>query len=79
MEGMDHPGLSTIKIKKDMTIPQIQEKLNELNGKLSIAYGANQQLAYQLELAINTYNRAYQEMLDEQYGDGPGPGHVDIT
>jgi len=75
---MEHPGIDVRKIKKEMTIIEVQAKLSELNGKLGIAYSTNQELAHQLNLAINTYTRAYQELLDEEYGDGSG-GHVDIT
>jgi len=67
---MEHPSLCTSKIREDLSIEEIQKKITDLNSRLSFATQTGSiELSYQIQLALNTYNRAYQEKIDEQFGN----------
>jgi len=78
---MEHPGLSVRTIKEDMTIEQVQTKINDLMSRLSFSYGMGQQeLVYQIEMALETYQRAHHEMIDEMFKGNKGmDGKIDIS
>ena len=62
---MDHPLIGNL---DDLTIEQLQEKVNELNKKLGIAYrGGNAQLCQQIRMAIETFRNKAMQKQDELY------------
>ena len=64
---MEHPLISNI---DDLTTEQLVEKINELSGKLNIAYrSGNSDLCNQIRMAIESYNNKLQEKQQKQYGD----------
>lgn len=67
---MEHPQISVKKIKKDLTLEQIQEKISELRTKLNFSYGTgNQPLINQLSMALECYERAQNEIITEMFSD----------
>lgn len=62
---MEHPLIGNL---DDFTIEQLQDKINELNKKLGIAYrGGNSQLCNQIRMAIDTFRAKAQQKQDELY------------
>lgn len=80
---MEHPFLSVTEIKDSMTLDQIQEKITELTKKLGFAYQAsNQPLVNQITMALECYQRAQREMLDDLFNnqDSKNPGgNIDVS
>jgi len=76
----EYPGLSVSKIKKEETFEEIQSKISDLQSRLNFAYRtSNVPLQNQLQMVLNTYRRAYHELLDEMYKSGGVPGEIDIS
>lgn len=72
---MEHPSLDVNTIK-EMSIEEVQGKISELHRKLQIALSTqNQHVANQIYMAIETYQRAYQEMLSTAFGKGDDNGN----
>jgi hypothetical protein len=62
---MEHPLIGNI---SELTIDELQEKVNELNKKLGIAARiGNAQLCDQIRMAIETYGNKLREKQNEQY------------
>ena len=60
---MEHPLLE---IDSNLTVDQLQEKINDLTKKLSWAYRAgNGNLASQIQMALETYRNRYFEKLSD--------------
>lgn len=79
---MEHPGLDVHQIKKELTLEEMQEKIKKISVRLSFAYRMmNQPLINQLEMVMETYNRAYMETLQKTFGsDGNNSaGKIDIS
>lgn len=79
---MEHPGVNIAQIKEDLSLDEIQGKLQQLNSRLSFSYSTgNQELINQLEMIIEVYRRAQFEMLEEMFGnDGPDTSDsIDIS
>lgn len=72
---MEHPSISVPEIKESMTLDEIHGKIVELTNKLSFAYRmSNQPLINQIQMALECYQRAQREILDEMFsGDGKNP------
>ena len=81
--NMEHPGLSVREIKETLTIDEMQSKISDVNSRLNFSYRTgNQQLINQLNMVLETYTRAYQETLNEMFGndkDDPNKGIIDIS
>jgi DNA-binding PucR family transcriptional regulator len=55
---MEHPLISNL---DSLTVEELQEKINELNKKLGIAYRTgNAQLCNQIRMALESYQAKYQ-------------------
>lgn len=66
---MEHPGTDVNKIKEE-SLEHIQQKIGELYDRLNFAYRtANQPLINQLTMVMETYTRAQEEKVIEQYQD----------
>ena len=81
---MEHPGLDIVQIKRDLTLEEIQGKISELNQRNSYAYRTgNQSLINQIDMVLEVYQRAQNELLDEMFSPGgTGPdidGKIDIS
>ncbi len=64
---MEHPLINNI---DDLTMDQLVEKINELNGKLNIAYRTgNGHLCNQLRMAIETFTNKLREKQQKQYDE----------
>ena len=72
---MEHPLMGDL---SGLKIEELQNKISELNKRLSFAYKTNNQaLINQLNLVLNSYNQEYQRKLaklmpkgdDDKYGD----------
>lgn len=62
---MEHPLVSDA---NDMTMEQLNERISDLNKKLSIAMrSGNGHLCNQIRMALETYNNKLKERIDEQY------------
>ena len=60
---IEHPLLPTI---SDLTLEQIQNKLSDLNKRLTFAYRRQDpHLINQIQMLLNSYNNAYQTKLTE--------------
>lgn len=73
---MEHPLINDI---GDLSADQIQNKISELNKKLSFAQRmGNANLAGQIRMAIETFTIKYREKMDEMYNKNkPGPDYSD--
>lgn len=73
---MEHPLINDI---GDLTLDQLQTKINELNKKLNIAMrGGNAALIGQIRMVLETFNNKYQAKLQEQQNKGSaGPDFSD--
>lgn len=78
---MEHPGLSVRELKETLTLQQIQEKINELISRQTFAMAMGKQdLCDQVTMVIGTYQRAQDELIDEQFKENPGgAGKIDIS
>ena len=78
---MEHPGLSVKTIRATLSLEEIQQKISDLNSRLSFAYRINnQELINQLTMVLETYNRAYTETIDATFGNNPSvDGEIDIS
>lgn len=79
---MEHPNLNVPQIKEDLNLEQIQEKISDINKRLSFAYRTgNQPMVNQLTMILECYVRAQREILDEMFGrDGEDKaGKIDIS
>lgn len=72
---MEHPLIGDL---KDLSIEQLQNKISELNKRMSFAYkSGNQALLNQLQMVLESYNREYANKMaklmpkgdDDKYGD----------
>ena len=62
---MEHPLIGNL---EDLTMDQLENKVNELNGKLVIAYRTgNGYLCDQIRMAIESYKAKLSEKREEQY------------
>lgn len=62
---MEHPLIGDT---SDLTLEQVQGKINELTKKLTIAYrSGNGMLVSQVQMALETYQNRYRTILDKMY------------
>ena len=62
---MEHPLIGNL---EDLTMDQLEEKINELTNKLTIAYRTgNGYLCEQIRMAIESYRTKLSEKREEQY------------
>lgn len=72
-----HPLIGDI---TEFSIEELQEKLTELNKKLSFAYRmGNQQVVNQLRMLLESYSSQYQAKLAEQHKKLNIGGKIDIS
>jgi len=80
---MEHPGVDIAQIKEELTLEQVQGKINDLNNRMTFAYRTgNQSLINQLDMVLEVYTRAQREKLEEMFGNKDGPdldGKIDIS
>jgi hypothetical protein len=73
---MEHPLISNL---DNLTVDQLQERITELNKKLTIAYRTgNGHLCDQIRMALESYNTKYFEKLKKGNGD-PFDEVIDIS
>lgn len=64
----------------EFSIEELQEKLSELNKKLSFAYRmGNQQMVNQLRMIMESYSGQYQAKLAEQHKKMNLQGKINIS
>ena len=69
---MEHP---LVQVDPDLTVDQLQTKINELNKKLSVAIrSGNGHLAGQIRMALDSFNVRYQEKIKELYASASKAG-----
>lgn len=74
---MEHPFLSTTDLA-ELTLDDIQTKISELTGKLSFAYQTNNQnLINQVSMALESYNSARAQKLNDMFPKDKGDDHSD--
>lgn len=62
---MEHPLIGSL---EDLTIEQLQDKINDLNKKLMIAHrSGNGYLCDQIRMALESYRTKVQQKQDELY------------
>ena len=72
---MEHPLLE---IDPNLTVDQLQEKINDLTKKLSWAYrSGNGNLADQIQMALETYRNRYFEKLSDMQNQKNSPDYSD--
>jgi len=79
---MEHPGLDIKKIKDDMTLDEIQAKIVDLRTRMGFAYRmGNQNMMNQLDMMLEVYTRAQNEVLDEMFSsqDNDHGGQIDVS
>lgn len=60
---MEHPFINNI---EHLSLEELQNKLSELNNKITFAYRTNNgALIHQLNMAIDSYRNAYSKKMDE--------------
>jgi len=65
---MEHPNLDVTKIKSDLSLEDIQQKILDLRQRISFAYQMNNQpMLHQLEMILAVYTRSQNEILEEMY------------
>ena len=73
---MEHPLIGSL---EDFTPEQLQEKITELNRKLSIAYHmGNADICNQIRMAIESHQNKYQEKI-RRNTDTNFDGVIDIS
>jgi hypothetical protein len=74
---MEHPFLSTTDLA-ELTLDELQEKISELTGKISFAYQTNNQpLINQVGMALESYNSARSQKLNDMFPKNKGDDHTD--
>lgn len=64
---MEHPFIDKASLK-DLSVEQIQEKMLDLNNKITFAYRTgNQPLINQLTMVIETYRNVFTAKMDELF------------
>ena len=72
---MEHPFLSANDLAES-TLDEIQNKISELSGKLSFAYQTNNQnLINQVAMALESYNTARAQKLNDMFPKDKGDDH----
>jgi hypothetical protein len=74
---MEHPFLNTTELA-ELTLDELQEKISELTGKISFAYQINNQtLINQVGMALESYNTARAQKLNDMFPKNKGDDHTD--
>lgn len=74
---MEHPFLSTTDLS-ELTLDDIQNKISDLTGKLNFAYRTNNQnLINQVSMALESYNCARAQKLNDMFPKDKGDDHTD--
>jgi len=74
---MEHPFLSTTDLS-ELTLDEIQNKISDLTGKLNFAYQTNNQsLINQVGMALESYNSARAQKLNDMFPKDKGDDHTD--
>jgi hypothetical protein len=78
MPGPEHPLMGKV---SDLSDEEIQNKVTELNQKISFAYRMNNQaMINQLHMFLNTYNEEHQKRLRDKFSsDKKLKGKIDIA
>jgi len=75
---MEHPGVDILQLKRDLNLEEIQVKIQDLNKRVAFAYRINNQdLINQLNMVLEVYTRAQQEMLNEMFGNSGKDSDLD--
>jgi hypothetical protein len=74
---MEHPFLSTT-VLAELTLDEIQGKISDLTSKISFAYQTNNTtLISQLSMALESYNSARAQKLNDMFPKDKGEDHND--
>ena len=74
---MEHPFLSTTDLS-ELTLHEIRNKISDLTGKLNFAYQTNNQsLINQVGMALESYNSARAQKLNDMFPKDKGDDHTD--
>lgn len=76
---MEHPLIGNL---DNLSLDELQEKITELNKKLSIAHRmGNAYVCDQIRMAIDSYRSKYQEKVNGSRSNGKDPfeGKIDIS
>lgn len=73
---MDHPLINDA---DDLTLEELQNRISDLQKKLSWAQRSNAHLAGQISMALETYTSRYQKKQQEQWDSSQksGPDYSD--
>lgn len=76
---MEHPFLSSVDLK-DYTLEQLQEKITDLNNKLTFAYRIqNGPMIHQIQMVLESYRTAHTTKMDEIMKKQKIDTKIDIT
>lgn len=76
---MEHPFLAAVDLK-ELTLEQLQEKISDLNNKLSFAFRTgNGPLIYQIQMVLESYRTAHSNKMDEIMKKQKIDTKIDIT
>ena len=73
---MEHPFINDL---NDLKLEDLQNKISDLNNKLSFAYRtSNRALIFQLQMAIESYRNAYTKKMDDIMKKQKMSGQINI-
>lgn len=76
---MEHPFLTSVDVA-DNSLEQLQDKITDLNNKLTFAYRTNNgPLIHQVQMVIESYRNAYNKKMDELISKQKLNTKIDIT
>jgi len=74
---MEHPFITDL---SHFTLEQLQEKITEIQGKLTFAYRTgNSALIHQLNMVFESYKKAHTKKMDELIDKSKVKTKIDIT
>lgn len=74
---MEHPFITDL---SNLTIEELQEKITDLNSKLTFVYRTrNSPLIHQMTMVLESYRNAYNKKMDELINKSKTKTKIDIT
>lgn len=74
---MEHPLITDV---NDLTVDQLQERMDDLNKKLIMAHRMGKgDMVAQIQMAIESYKGKYQEKMNLKWGGRDQSDKIDIS